>query len=465
MKIAKILKSLTLGISVLIIIHSSMFSFALNQGDLNAETAILLDSDGGQILFEKNAHQSMFPASTTKVMTALLILENHALDEIVTVDAKSPFATGSRIYVIEGETFTVEQLLYALMLASANDVAETLARFDAGTVEAFAEKMNTRAAELGALNTHFTNPHGLPDPNHTTTAYDLAMIAKEAIKYEKLREIAKTPFYEIQPTNKQPEVRRVSNSNRFLSGRGPGNRIDYKGATIDIMYEAITGLKTGYTNAAQQCFISTATKDGENLISVIMKAQGNFLYIDSRTLIDYGFDQYNAYDFAKKNTLIDTFEYEGNKKIKIPLYSQGDIRAMIPVGFDISSFTKVIEIDPNLTLPLKEGQQVGLVRYKSGDNILAEAPLVTLNAISDRAALGETTLMNTTWLRFDTSPKAMTVLGLKVTLSLGLWRFIMRFLSPRKKRVKKTMHPSESVHSLGQVSINKSTVRETRKRR
>lgn len=435
-------KTLMISLSVLSLLHSSPFSYALSPGDINAESAILLDSDSGQILFQKSSHQVMFPASTTKMMTALLILENHELNETVTVDAQSPFATGSRIYVIEGETFTVEQLLYALMLASANDVAETLARFHAGSVEAFAEQMNQRAAELGALNTHFANPHGLPDPNHVTTAYDLAMIAKTAIQNETLRQIVKTVSYEIPPTNKQPEKRLFSNSNRFLYGTGGGSRIDYRGKTIDIKYDAITGLKTGYTNAAQQCFVGTASKDGKNLISVILKAQGNFLYIDTRTLIDFGLENFSAHHFAQKNDLLEHYEYEGNKKVKIGLYAENDIQALIPANLNPADIVHEIEIDPNFELPIKEGQRIGVIRYQYGEQLLVEAPLISLNSISDRAALGETTIFNRTWLKFDTSPKALILLGVKFLLSLLLWRLIMRQLDPKKPKRKNSSEPS-----------------------
>lgn len=428
----------------LTVLFGSNAAFALSPGEINAQSAILIDSDSHQMLFEKNSHELMFPASTTKLMTALLILENHELNETVTIDAKSPMATGSRIYIIEDETLTIEQLLYALLLASANDVAEALAIYDSGSIEAFAEKMNQRAVELGALNTHFTNPHGLPDPEHVTTAYDLSRIALEAIKHEKLREIVKTVSYDIPPTNKQPEKRHVTNSNRFLYGTGSGNKIDYRGQTINIKYEAITGLKTGYTNAAQQCFISSATKDGKNLISVILKAQGNFLYLDTRTLIDYGFENFNAHTFASKNELISYFEYNGNKKVKIPLYSEDDIKALIPNTLNPEEITFETEMMPDFELPVKEGQRIGTIRYFVNGILLTEAPLITLNEISDKSALGETTLFNNSWFRFDTSPKALILLGIKVLLSLALWRLIMSKLNKKTKRrpySKATTHP------------------------
>lgn len=409
-------------------------AFALAPADLNAHAAILVDSDSGEILFEKNSHDLMFPASTTKMMTALLILENHELNEIVTVDAKSPFATGSRIYIIEGETFTIEQMLYALLLASANDVAEALAIYDAGSIEAFAEKMNQRAAELGALNTHFTNPNGLPDPEHVTTAYDLSRIALEAIKNDKLREIVKTVSYDLPPTDKQPEKRHLINSNRFLYGMGSGNKIDYKGHTVDIKYDAITGLKTGYTNAAQQCFVSSASKDGKNLISVILKAQGNFLYLDTRTLIDFGLDNFSPYIFAEKNALISYFDFEGNKKVKIPLYAQDEIKALIPASLSPEEITFEVEMRPGFDLPVKEGEQIGTIRYMAGGALITEAPLITLTDINDKSALGETTLINRTWLSIDTSPRALVILGIKILLSLLLWRLIMAKLNGKSKR-------------------------------
>lgn len=429
----------------LTLLCGSIGTFALSPGEINAQSAILIDSDSQQMLFEKNSHEVMFPASTTKLMTALLILENHELTETVTIDAKSPMADGSRIYIIEGEILTIEQMLHALLLASANDVAEALAIYDSGSIEAFAEKMNQRAIELGALNTHFTNPHGLPDPEHVTTAYDLSRIALEAIKHEKLREIVKTVSYDIPPTNKQPENRHFSNSNRFLYGTGSGNKIDYRGQTINIKYEAITGLKTGYTNAAQQCFISSATKDGKNLISVILKAQGNFLYLDTRTLIDYGFENFNAHTFASKHELISYFEYNGNKKVKIPLYSGDDIKALIPNSLDPEEITFETEMMPDFELPVKEGQRIGTIRYFGNGKLLTEAPLITLNEISDKSALGETTLFNRSWLRFDTSPKALILLGIKVILSLALWRLIMSKLNKKTKRrlsSKATTHPA-----------------------
>jgi len=441
----KIKTTLLTIICTLTMLYGSAVAFALTPGDINAQSAILIDSDSSQMLFEKNSHELMFPASTTKLMTALLIIENHELNEIVTVDAKSPMATGSRIYIMEGETLTIEQMLHALLLASANDVAEALAVYDSGSIEAFAEKMNKRAVELGALNTHFTNPHGLPDPDHVTTAYDLSRIALEAIKHDKLREIVKTVSYDIPPTNKQPEKRHVTNSNRFLYGTGSGNKIDYRGQTINIKYEAITGLKTGYTNAAQQCFISSATKDGKNLISVILKAQGNFLYLDTRTLIDYGFENFNAHTFAGKHELISYFEYEGNKKVKIPLYSSNDIKALIPNTLNPEEITFETEIMPGFDLPVKEGQQIGTIRYFGNGVLLTEAPLITLNDISDKSALGETTLFNRTWLSIDTSPKALILLGLKVILSLILWRLIMSKLNKKAKTgptSRMTAHPS-----------------------
>ena len=157
--------------------------------EITAPSAILIDSGSGDILYEKNAHTLMYPASTTKIMTAILAIESLDLSDTVVIDKESPFTTGSRIYIQEGEIFTVEQLLYALLLQSANDVAVALAKHISGDVAEFAKRMNERAKELGAKNTHFVNSSGLPDEAHVTTAYDLALIARYAMTLPEFKKL------------------------------------------------------------------------------------------------------------------------------------------------------------------------------------------------------------------------------------------------------------------------------------
>ncbi|MGB3366687.1 MAG: D-alanyl-D-alanine carboxypeptidase family protein [Acidaminobacteraceae bacterium] len=306
-------------------------SFALSTGEVVAEGAILIDSDTGQILYNKNMHTPLKPASTTKVLTALLILEKFALDEKVVIDNISPFTPGSRIYIIEGEVFTIEQLLNAMLIESANDVAVALAIHHSGSVEAFADAMNAKAKELGALNSNFENPNGLDGDNHLSTAYDLALIGKAALSNEVFRSIIKKTTYQIPPTNKQPETRYMNNSNKFLYGTGSSNKINYNGESIDIKYDIVTGMKTGYTKAAGQCFIASASKDGRNLIAVILKSEGKNLYIDTRTMLDFGFDKFTSIEIAKKDDPLTTFTIEEKE---VPAVLKEDINLLMLENYD-----------------------------------------------------------------------------------------------------------------------------------
>jgi D-alanyl-D-alanine carboxypeptidase (penicillin-binding protein 5/6) len=230
-----------------------------------------VDSKTGEFLYQKNAEAIQYPASTTKILTALLIIEAGDLDKMVTVDLADTKVEPSALEIKPGEQFPRRHLLYALLLKSANDVAMCLARDNAGSVAAFAEKMTKRAEELGALNSHFTNPHGLHDPHHFTTAQDLGKIAFAAMKNELFREIVGTPEAWLLKGEQFVQLR---NHNKLL-WRFPG----------------CTGVKTGYTRAAQQVLVSAATRGGREVISVVMKDNHPGVYDDSTTLLLYGFEK------------------------------------------------------------------------------------------------------------------------------------------------------------------------------
>ncbi|MFQ3612071.1 MAG: D-alanyl-D-alanine carboxypeptidase family protein, partial [Fimbriimonadales bacterium] len=219
---------------------------------VRAKSAILMEASNGQVLYEKNARQPMPPASLTKVMTALVVLERCQLDEWVTASEKAVQTQASSMNLRVGEKVKVRDLLYALMLRSANDAAVALAEHVAGSVEAFAQLMNERAKELGATRTHFVNPHGLHDPRHRSTAYDLALIARAAMENETLRQIVAEPYYIVERSINQEDLWMV-NKAKFLK-----------------MYPYAEGLKTGYTRQAGFCFAGSASKDGRRLISVVL---------------------------------------------------------------------------------------------------------------------------------------------------------------------------------------------------
>lgn len=243
---------------------------ALAPGELPlaAQGAIVVDGFTGEQLYEKNSQQVFYPASTTKILTALLIIEAGDLDKTVTIEPADTKVEPSALDMKPGERYTRRQMLYGLMLKSANDVALALARDNAGSVQAFAEKMNLRARELGATDSNFANPHGLHNKAHYTTPHDLALIARAAMQQPLFRKIVSTVDYTWQ-TDSGPVP--LKNHNKLLT-----------------MFPGCTGLKTGYTVPAQQVLVSSAMRDGREVISVVMHTDHPGIWEDSKTLLTYG---------------------------------------------------------------------------------------------------------------------------------------------------------------------------------
>lgn len=265
----------------------------LTPEELYAEAAVLIDADTGQILFDKNADRAMFPASTTKIMTCLLAVEAGDLDRMVVAPKEvSQAPKGSSLMPVQvGEELTMRELLYGLMLPSGNDAANAVAVLVAGSLEAFVERMNQRAAQLGLTGTHFVNAHGFHDDSHYTTARDLAVLAQEAMKQPDFAQIVGTFGYIVEPTNKRKERLKMPNSNLMLQSGS------------QYYCQSVTGIKTGFTNAAGQTFVFSASQDGANLIGVVLKSGAEKdapqRWEDARRLIDYGFSRYRAFSFAE----------------------------------------------------------------------------------------------------------------------------------------------------------------------
>lgn len=261
------------------------FSAVHAQPAISARSAILIDADSSIVLFEHNAHERMGMASTTKIMTALTVVRLTDTSRIVRIPKEAVGIEGSSVYLCEGEQMTVEQLLYAMLLASANDAATALAIVCSGSVEKFAEEMNAYADELGLKNTHFVNPHGLADENHYTTAYDLAAISRAALENELLRAIFATYKKEL-PFEGEECKRLVVNHNKLLRS-----------------YDGAIGMKTGFTRVTGRCLVSAAERDGLTLICVTLDAPDDWR--DHTAMLDYGFENYMRYAFAD----IGEFEY------------------------------------------------------------------------------------------------------------------------------------------------------------
>ena len=256
-----------------------------------AEGAIVMEASTGLILYEKNINETYYPASITKVMTALLAIENSNPGEIVTFSKNAVFGVdldSSRIGIDVGEQLTMQQCLYAILLESANEVTFAVAEhIGGGDASVFINMMNERAKELGCRNTHFTNPHGLPDKDHYTTPYDMALITREALKNETFRKIFSTRTYKIPPTNIQPETRYLGNHHKFILNQ-------------EYCYDGCIGGKTGYTSVARYTLVTAAKRGDLELICIIMKDDtSDHQYKDTAKLLNYGYDNFSIYPIAE----------------------------------------------------------------------------------------------------------------------------------------------------------------------
>lgn len=318
---------------------------------VSARAAILLSPQTGRVLFEKNADQRLPMASTTKIMTALVVLEKLPPERMVTVKKEACGVEGSSLYLQPGEQLTVRQLLEGLMLRSANDAAEMLALETAGSIEAFAALMNEKAAALGAVNTHFENPHGLDGKEHYTTARDLAQIAAAAMKAELFREIVG------QRSVKMPApdggVRVVANHNKLL-----------------YLYEGACGIKTGFTKKCGRCLVGAAEREGVELISVTLSASDD--WNDHKKLFDYGFSGLENKRLAEKGECLSETDIPGRES-PVKLLAEKEVRLVLPRGAEVKT---EIEIRRPLH-PVAPGTVLGKAHFCLDGKRIASVRLVS----------------------------------------------------------------------------------------
>ena len=326
---------------------------------INSRAAIVYDRNSGMILYGKNENEKRKMASTTKILTAIITIENSTLSDIVTISSKSAGTGGSRLGLHKDDKISVADLLYGLMLCSGNDAAVALAEHISGSVENFAILMNQKACEIGLNSSHFVTPHGLDDDNHYTTAYDLALIMKQCIKNDVFKKILLTDKCTLPATELNSEERIFQNNNSLIE----------KGDKY--YYQYCKGGKTGYTKEAKNCLVSYASKDGMDLIAVVLKGETTETGESARNrdtinLFEYGYNNYNLQTIKKKDetvTSVEVKDNEGNtKQLKVKL--ENDIAV---VNKDENKTQKDIkpEIDVNVeNAPIEKGEVVGTATYK-----------------------------------------------------------------------------------------------------
>lgn len=328
--------------------------------ELSAQSAVLIDANTGKVLYGENAHERLPMASTTKIMTALVALEQGDVEDTVTVDASAYGTEGSSIYLHLEEEIKLRDLLYGLMLSSGNDAAVAIAVHIGGGTNAFADMMNKRAAELGAYNTNFVTPNGLHDDAHYTTAYDLARIAAEAMRNQNFRQIVSTEYYR---TETGEVARTFKNKNRILWQYPGGN-----------------GVKTGYTKAAGRCLVFSAEKDGMELIGVVLNCPN--MFEDAMALLDYGFENYETAVLAKKGAVIAGIPVHGGEKSLLELAAVQDIIIPVEKGGVVTCRTRVVT-EETVSAPVTRGDSMGYVEVLEGNSLLMRCELVAAEDIPD----------------------------------------------------------------------------------
>lgn len=336
------------------------FVFATSEEpNLISQSAILVDNKTGKILYCKNENEKMYPASTTKIITAIVTLENCHLDEMVTIsyDTVMSIPDGySSAYLQIGEKLTVEQLLELLLVHSANDAANALAEYIGGSVESFVSMMNTKVNELGLSHTHFTNSFGMHDDNHYTTAKDLADIMKYCIKNEDFRRIAGKASCAIPATNKS-DIRRYVSTNSLIIP----NSSDY--------YPYLTCGKTGYTSQAGDCLVSCSYKDDLELICVILGGKTiddtSTRFSETKTLFEYGYNNYSIQTLLNSNDIITSLEVKnGTKDTKnLDLLANSSICALLENSISKNELNLQINLKEDIKAPIEQGDVLGIAYY------------------------------------------------------------------------------------------------------
>ena len=392
-----------------------------------SESAVLIDASSGTILAQKNADKKMYPASLTKIMTAILAIELGELTDVITVDDDTPFEIeGSHIALEPGEILTLKDLLYALMLPSANDAASVIAKHYGGSLENFVKMMNQKAKELGAYNTNFTNPHGLHDTNHYSTAADLALITKYTMENDTFRKIVSTTKYEIQTTNKKDEPRYFTTLNKLIYNTSY-NQIYVDGAYISPYYEYATGAKTGYTPQAGNCLVATAKKDGTDLIAVTMKGISLEMYQDAHNLFNYGFEEYESATLVGKNTFIKNIKIPNGDSKEISLITESDLTALIKKD-TLDDIKSNVYID-DITLPIEKNSVIGKIEYTLDNKVIGAVNLISPISVKSTAQEGQGNI-------FLTIVKFVGILILFAAVSILLLKIYndIRIRINRKKR-------------------------------
>ena len=442
-------------------------ALALEEPSLGAQAAILVDLNSGDVLYARNIDEQRSPASLTKVMTALLALEavdrgELKLDDLITAgpDCQTGLdSDSSNASIVSGEQLTLRDLLYCTLVASANEACNVIATAVSGSISAFVDSMNARAAELGCRNTHFADPNGLSNENHYSTAYDLYLITREALKHPEFETMVNTVTYHIEPTNANPE-RNLANSNALLSEGGfygPG-----------YVYEGAAGVKTGYTRLAGYCLISTAERGGIRALAVVLGSSGPNLeatttvgnFADTRTLYNWLFDNFAYQQVLAASEPIERVSIDKAEEDGVAiLRTKGDVQLLLPKDADASDYTMRVQLyEDRLTAPIAAGTPLGEAYLTIGGREYGPIVLVT-NADVHVARLqflkdGVHDLLARRWVK-------TLIVSLAVLLLLYL-ALVARYRALRRKHLRQRRQAEKRRRTLQEQRMEAQRAREAR---
>ena len=344
-------------IAVFMTFTSVITGFYYADAETNYDSSeIVMDVTSNRVLFSKNADEKRFMASTTKILTAIVIIDSCDINDQVVVSEKTVGVEGSSIYLEKGEVLSVKDLLYGLMLRSGNDCAETLAIYKCGSIEKFAGLMNKKAQEIGAKNSHFVNPHGLHDDNHYTTAYDLALISCYAMNNPVFKEIVSTKKTVIPFTTR--------NTNRVLINK---NKMLWE-------FDGATGVKTGFTKKAGRCLVSSCNRNGLELVSVVLNCPP--MFDRSKEILNDAFNKYSPYKLVESDNIVDFIEIK-DSIAKCPIYVKNDV--ILPLSeFELNNIEIKYEIPTVLSKPVIKDEEVGKIKFYVKNNLIYTEKLYTM---------------------------------------------------------------------------------------
>lgn len=377
MKFRRILSVFLL--SVLLLTLTAPHAAALEAPSVNAEAAILVDLEDDTILFGKNETKKMYPASITKVMTCLLVLEavergELAMDQVITAsktafDGLDPY--GSSAGIEEGEKMPLKDLLYCMMLVSANEACNIVAEAVDGSVSSFVARMNRRAQELGMVNTHYANTSGLHHADHYTTCWDLYLLVREAMKNETFMTICNSVAYDVPATNKS-DSRELHTTNSLISNW----RI------LGYLYDGAEGIKTGTTDEAGHCLASSAVRSGRRLVCIVLGCEGSGTkirtYSDTAKLYDYGFDNFSTQTILTADELITQVPVELSKETNyVVVHPATEATAVLPNDLDVSTLDRTVTLHQDVAFaPVAKGDELGEITLSYEGRVCATVPLL-----------------------------------------------------------------------------------------